>query len=624
MGQTRSIFHGTNFFSLSDAQQRTLSALPNAELVVWQTPEIFRQQAVLNQNLAYFTECIKDYRLLADAGYFHYLEEDERQALAKKLLFAYYLLAARLQLDWVEKRGRVLPARRQELQDCAGLIEKLQCPIPADRLTAAGQEGLSNHSQGANSPVKYLSMQATTAMILEVYQEIADGQVQSALDIASIFNERRLYWVWAGGGGLLGMILTQFSDDFYHTAQAKSALAWPQPYTAALSWSLYYVRFAVRALLIARHVVPNRWMRAEEYNIPWTERFVTQWQYRKFYLINDFFWACANLACAVWLCDQGMSAYYGGVLTGVLLLMDVAVARWAFVEEKAQYEQDMLRYRHDIQILQHKLSDRQDIERPLLQKQIAELRVRAQQTQLDWDYKLYALYSDLLYAITLFVAFALVCSFFFPPAVVVPATAVICNAVGTVLCFACNALFAAAKQGLNVSHTVTAHDNQRQEQIALLQRIIAVGSAESAMDSGKNVSIKRQLYLDYQLLQAKSAQQEEQILYQKMTMLRSTVIDILVPPAIFLALVFLPMGVGLPLLAAAFALAVCSYYYVEANYAPQGVSLPAFDEGAFNKWNAQTELNKLNQPRAMDFFHAVSGMLRTQPDPACTEAPPNP
>jgi hypothetical protein len=185
-------------------------------------------------------------------------------------------------------------------------------------------------------------------------------------------------------------------------------------------------------------------------------------------------------------------------------------------------------------------------------------------------------------------------------------------------------LFAAAKQGLNVSHTVTAHDNQRQEQIALLRRIISVGSAESAMDSGKNVCIKRQLYLDYQLLQAKSAQQEEQILYQKMTMLRSTVIDILVPPAIFLALVFLPMGVGLPLLAAAFALAVCSYYYVEANYAPQGVSLPAFDERSFKAWNAQTELNKLNQPRAMDFFHAVSGMLRTQPDPACTESPPNP
>lgn len=604
MTNDRSIFYSSSFFSLSEEQKNTVRAyalVQNAkDLPLLDTVDIFRHQSLLATPLDYYSKKIKRINLVQ----FKYMTLAERQMLEDELMYAFYLFSARYQLDYAEKRGRALADRAEQIKDCAYLLNELrQTPLIGKKETIALQ--LNHVISHGETPVKYLTMQTITPLVLEVMKEIRDGHVQSFLDIASAFNERRLYWVWAGGGGLLGTFIKLLADDFYYKTQALDILEIPNPITGGLSWLLYYIRFGVRAALFAYHARPAWFMNEddEERKIPWDERFAMQWRQRKFYLLNDFFWASANLACFFWLVGSGMPGYYGGVLTGVLLCMDISIAIWAFEEEKTQYIQDMTRYQEDIQALRDIKATKRDIERPLLDRQLQEL-VRAQrQCKLDWDYKLNALFTDLMYAASLFCAFALVCSFFFPPAALVPATALVCGIAGTVLCFACNAFFSAVKEGLKVCKSIEEKQYNKQDKQQILQHYLTLN----------NEFAKRQCYLDYLLLAEETTYNEQVIVYQKMQLLRSTLIDLLVPPVIFVGIVFFPLGIGIPILAAGLALAVTSSFYIDANYKPKGVTLPSFDEQAFRDFNPIVELSKMKQT---DSSH---GLFGTFAQPLSTE-----
>ena len=355
-------------------------------------------------------------------------------------------------------------------------------------------------------------------------------------------------------------------------------------------------------------------MSEEEYTIPWHERFVMQWNIRKFSLLNDFFWAGANLVCFFWLVGAGMPGYYGGALTGLLLVMDVSLSIWNFQEESAQYHQDMERYRQDIVALLAIKDTKNSIEQPVVEQQIKVLYDARRKCKLDWDYKLYRLYSDAMYAVALFAAFALLSCAFFPPAAVAPATVLICGVIGTVLCFAMNAFFSAVRKGIEVSKSVEISRFETADKPILLQRLL---SLDNDFD-------KRQCYLDLKLLDSESEYQQHVILYQKMTLLRSVLIDTLVPPLIFAGLVLVPLGIGIPFLALGFALAVASYYYVEANYKPGNATLPGFDEVEFAAFNPVEALNKLTHAEpSLGFFGFAGDCLRDkEKDPLFLNSPP--
>lgn len=612
MGKDRSIFYSSSFFSLSPVEKKvvrdyveasSIDALPRID-----TTEIFRHQLLLNSPLDYYAKKIKRVNPVS----FKYMTFEQRRVLEEELMFACYIFSARYQLDHVEKRGRALSNRAEQIKNCAFLINTLRTTPPIGEKNDFKQQ-LAQEVRDADTPVKYLAMQTISPFILDVYKDISDGKIQTWLDVMSAFNERRLYWVWAGGGGLLGAILKLIADDFYNKSQAEYILGMPAPITGGLSWILYYIRFGIRAGLFARHVVPNKWMSQEESDIPMYERFMMQWRQRKFYLLNDFFWAGANLATFFWLVGEGLPGYYGGVLTGILLTMDVGITIWGFKEEKAQYDQDMARYKADISTL---VGKKTEIQQPLLDQQINELIKARRQCKLDWDYKLYTLFNDAMYAISLFCAFALVCCCFFPPAAVVPATALICGVIGTVLCFTFNAFFAAVRKGLEVSKSVEVKNYNTSDKILLLKHY-------KTLD---NEFDKKQCYLDYKLLVEESAAYQEVIVYQKMVMLRAVLIDLLVPPVFFMGLVLLPLGIGIPVIACAFALAVWSSYYVDAEYKPKGeVELPGFDEDAFASFDAEGELSLVTaQEFPQGFFGVVSDSLRVnEVDPLFLNSSPD-
>lgn len=357
------------------------------------------------------------------------------------------------------------------------------------------------------------------------------------------WNERRLYWVWAGRGGLLGSTISLLPDGFYNKKQALKALDVPVPLTGGSSWALYYFRCGIRLGILFRHTVAGSWMSKGEEKIPWQERFAMQLDKSKFDLINDFFWACGNLACFFWLCGNPVADYYGGALTTLLLLMDTCASIWGYTEAHAQYLKDMARFNSSLQMLKQDES--------LNYFQINALKYAQRQCKLEWDYKLLGLYVDIMYAVGLMLSFTLLYCCFLPMAAVAAGTAVFWGMTGTVLCFTLNACLSAIKQGLDICKSVE------------LSNTIA-----------KDFSNQNQSHFDLNLLKSEWNYHQKIIEYKQACLVRSVLIDLLVPPVVFLSFVFMPLSIGLPIVAAGFTLAVASYYYVDKYYQHDITCLP--------------------------------------------------
>ena len=505
-----SIFQHRSFLTLDETQKkqvRDYAEDPMPSLIG--TQDVCKNQKELSVSLDFwdykinvlnqFTSCPEGFQSMS---------EEQQRMLHDELRFALYLFCARFQLDFAEGHGDAMEDRGSQIQKCKHLIKML-----------GGQTSVTDQ-----------------------LPTVEDDGISTGLDWMDSFNERRLYWVWAGRGGLLGSVISLLPDNFYHKIQALKALDVLVPFTGFLSWALYYFRFSIRAGILIQHTLPGRWMSDEERAIPWQERLTAQLQAMKFDLLNDFVWATGNLVCFFWLYGNAILDFYAGILTAVLLLMDVSVTIAAHWEEYTQYSIDMDRSRSVIQRLR-------DHNAPM--HQLNALKYTERQCKLERDYKLYALYADMLYAVSLLLAFSLLYCFFLPVSLTAT-TALIFEVSGTVLCFSLNALFAAMKQGIDLCKSV-----------------------ERSNDIAQDHATSHD-YFDKSLLASEWDYQQAIIAYKQACLLRAVLIDVLVPPVVFVALVFMPLSIGLPVISAGFILAVASYYYVDNHIKHDITSLPAF------------------------------------------------
>ena len=503
----KSIFQHTSFFTLDEMQKkRARDYAKSLDSSLIDTRDVLQNIAALTVSLDFWDNKI------AVLTQFSACPDSVQMILQDELYFALYIFSARYRLDMTLGYGHAIENDIRKIEQCNDLMNTLKMVCQAD--------------------------------IKSTLLTIGDDGINDALSNMSSFNERRLYWVWAGRGGVLGSIISLLPDDFFHKMQALNELDRLVPITGCLSWSLYYFRFCVKMGLLIRHTI----LGSADKNIPWQACLAAQWHLHKFSLLNDFFWASGNLACYFWL--YGAADYYGGALTSALLLMDVLITIWAYWEEWVQSGKDLAQYRDDILMLVA-------INAPAYQ--INALKYAERQCKLNWDYKLYALYVEMMYAICLFVAFSLLYCFFLPVAWVPASTALVLGVTGTVLCFVLNSVCAAIKQGLEVCKSVELSNYTAQDYL-----------------------IENQSDVELSLLESEWIYHQNMIAYKQASLLRTVMIDFLVPPIVFIAFVFMPLLIGLSVVSAGLALAVWSHNYVENNYKHDINGLPAFQSAATN------------------------------------------
>ena len=519
---------------------------------------------------------------------FGYMSANNKTVLENELLLTFFKLNAQFKLDQAEGRAQKLHALSTKIFQCAALIKKLNSvgqlgPVRSEK----AQLDLAIDESGKH--LKYLGLTLVARSVIDKIEELMAtnthkermdfvkasiddaqdwqqaGKTETSKYIKSTINGFRLQWVW--GNALLNSIFALLADDFAGKQQGQQALRSVSAVTGYMSWILYYARGGVELGLLLKHTIEGPWMSKAESEIPALERFLTQWNQRKFALLNDFIWGFANMACHLWLIGNGLLGYMGNVATVGLLIMDASLVAWGLHEQSTQHNVDKERYARDIERLEAKIAAADDDEqKAVLVLELAALEKESAQCDLDWRYKKYGMVKDLTYAITLLAAFVVMCCFLFPPAAIVPATAMMLGLVGSAMCFVFNTVAAAVTGALDISKLQVTSALARKNAEELLTKYSTANEVE-----------KKLLYLDLKQALATSEDQDAVIQFQRVQLVHTILTSLMVPPLVFVALTFLPLGIGVVVIAAGLALALITSIIIK-QFAPDKYSLPELND----------------------------------------------
>ncbi|KTD76393.1 hypothetical protein [Legionella waltersii] len=266
------------------------------------------------------------------------------------LRIAYLLLLAQQEYELNQRNFDNQKKYEEHKRKCIALIDTI----------VLNRTGIDNHNYSMpiasdGYPVKYLSI-FLGKEFAESMVEMVDHQevTKNIKAYMGAFNEKRLYWVWCSS--LLKTLLAALPTDFFNVTQATTVIKAPDPYTGTLSWALYYFRFSINLTLLLKGTIRGDWLTPDEKKQTWTERFRTQWDKRKFALLNDSVWATGNLLCFFWLTGASLGPW-GDLLTVVLLAFDVSLAIWELAEESTKHEKQLNDYNDELDKLDDELSD---------------------------------------------------------------------------------------------------------------------------------------------------------------------------------------------------------------------------------------------------------------------------
>lgn len=511
-----------------------------------------------------------------DEVLFPFMQQDKKESLLRELQVTYLLLLAQKRHEQTHQKTENLKTYDAKIKQCQHLIDAL---IYKKICEAQNIEESPEYGYGTDGhPEQYLFIELGQ-WFAEKIESIASRKTKSIKDAMGWFNEKRLYWVW--GGGLLKTFFDYLVPlDFFNAKEANQAVRAPDPYTGALSWGLYYFRGALNLSLLLKHTINGPWMSEEESQTPWTERFLTQWDQRKFTLLNDFVWATGNCLCYFLLTGKGALGTWGDALTIGLLAFDICLACWDFEEQRTKYINEMNNFDKEIQTVKELIKnhesdpDADETDKKRLREfylQLQALEKAKMHCKRDWDYQGITLTTNIAYAVGLMLAFALLAVPFLP----VTGPLLVAFAVtGTVLCFAFTVINNAVKGGMEIYKAYESKKEAQEDYKNKLFLFHELLSNNPNLDDNE----KKLLFLEIKQTMAETEYQQQMIKFQIIHLIRSLILEAFLPAVIFVNLVFLPTGVGLALIGAAIGLAFLTNYLINQFFTPEKEVLKEFDE----------------------------------------------
>lgn len=487
-----------------------------------------------------------------------FLPPARQRQRAERLKFTFYLLHLQYQIDKSEGRNQNLADYREKMWACARHVARLEgTEIPEEK------------------PAVYMGF-ALGKFLADRIHELAEASGIQALDaipswfdavtvtlrgwIGSI-NERRLYWVW--GSSLLFEVFDKLPLDYFHKLQMKKDLEQVSRVTGYMSFTLYYFRLAMELGLVFRHLIPGFWMSDKEKAIDPLERLLLQLDERKFAILNDLLWAPANMACFFWLTGSNLRIRQANILTAGLLLFDTLMSIWELAEEEAKLLRQCVQYQEDIRALRERQTVIEDEDKRLeLVAAIAELERALAAREQDRKYNRIQLALKFAYAAQLTGAFCIM-AFMAPLA-------------GASLCLALNTLNEALTRLVNIYRAYEEAGIAKTE-VARLETLI------SAPETDKNA--KKEAWLQMQQQLAEVEYQYALIQYRIIDLVYSTLVDLILPLALFAGTVYLPFGISVGVVVGILLLALAGSTLIK-ELQPERAPHPVFDEAAFLEYTA--------------------------------------
>lgn len=491
-----------------------------------------------------------------------YMPEEQKKVLKQQLQTTYLLLLAQKKYELELGTFGNQTAYIKQIESCEEYLDLLNPNIQAQ---SEAQRSLSKEK-----PVLYLGIGLGIELSHKML-EVTEGKYETFSQTINWLNDRRLYWIW--GSSFILSILDSLPHDFFHKTTATKTVLSLDPYAGVISWALYYFRFSLQLGLLLRHVIAGPWMSEKEKQIPLSQRFLTQWEQRKYAILNDFLWGTCNLVCFFWLIAKKGLGPWGDLLNTILFFFDISAAIWSFEEKQTQYMKKLHEYQDEITRIKGKialLDEKQDKQKiALYQTELDDVTKAYTQHKKDWDYYKLQLLNECAYCVSLTLAFVLLAAPFFPLAGV---NLLAVTMTGAILCLVFTVIYNAVTNSLDIAKTKASVDELKEN----IQCKIAAFNELSKMPHEENEL--KFLFLEIKQLQADSKHQEQIRVLQTMHFYRQLLFDALFPAIILTSLVFLPLATGLPVIGISLVFAYFSYKMIDSTYAPVEEELTEFPE----------------------------------------------
>lgn len=523
----------------------------------------FRRQTALLANVAI-------YRLQhIDAQDFDALNPTERRIQTEQLERLFETLLNEVQLNGNTKQ-------LDNLERCARLLIQLHKKSQLHHKQDP-QAILNDCVAESERPAKYVALCILAPWIAKkmlALDRTVVETIQGTIHQADLINAERLNWSWSGGLDMA--IMGMLNHHVGHINYANESLASFSMGTTYMSFVLGYFRLGLHLSLLVHGTLKGSWMDPwrtdadKKQNSNLSERFRTQWQLRKFTIINDALWATANLVCFMYLIGNNLLGFCGGGLASGLMFVDIGFVIWEYFEQETDHNALQERYKKEIQILQLKIlnfentkqqleekiratqqkiellrnnttdhvSDNKKIELEhqlallhqdynnlnldVLKAELNELQADQKQAEMNWNYVQKNLYNNLVYGIVLALSFGIIsCAILSTPLGITAANALLLNLIGSAI--ACIATVA-----IHAQTTATEIEKSR-----------------DFIDQAVDV-----------------AHHEELIAYHQGAMLYKAISDVLIPAAVLSLLILAPSGLSLPILIPLVVVLFCIEAYI--------------------------------------------------------------
>lgn len=625
---------------------------------------------------------------------FPFLTDEQRKILKEDLLFMVsndFLL--RIRLDLAEsKSSSAIKELVNDLHLAIGLMMALEdldtdyakkiimhpnqfYQLTIEERQEVYERQLSTLLRGSEMYMKYDGFLGISRLIVHQAERLSSGgYTNKTIKIFNEFNQWRLYWVW-GDNTLMSILKALHGAEAWDSmpfSRVEYGVGLPERTAGYISWILYYTRFGINLALLLKHTLPGPWMSAgedgiREDQIPLNERFMTQWEFRKFALLNDLIWGTVNLLTFFWWTGPGMPGYVGSLATVALLIMDLSIATWALLEERSKAAKELLRYEDDFHHLEqdqyvnllagsvildeaqkeaffnllarreslnheereallnffardrvfneaqraqflHLIARNEDLKTSLLQflsgaevlndeqmdrfhylaARQNELATARDYFEFEQRHKDNKLVLNLVYAACILVAFLVVIAFGAVPGALPAFTLTAFALTGAIICFSANVAYSGCDRYLDLlknSELQLSYREHIEEKTARFkalfqdkweeyyQNVDEEGVdlinlfSQSEFQSELPPELKL-LYLDIKALNQDLVYETESRNYQKLKLMHSIFVQLLIPSLLFAVLLFLPFGVGVPVFFLGMAAVLALNYTIE-TYDPK-------------------------------------------------------
>ncbi|STX52905.1 Uncharacterised protein [Legionella busanensis] len=573
-------------------------------------------------------------------AYFRYLNDKQREELRDKLFFMFYIFALEHTIHLIEDRKEKRIELEDKLKQCSILLDELR----KSTLPLTPQNQLNKEIDSTEkclyllgyTIVAPIDVEKALALLNRRYKESKqvdiDANTGKINEYLTIINNARLYWVWAGS-----LLDNVFKAMFNQEAQEHLNIIGPA--AGYMSFIVYYLRFIRNFLLLLKHTIKGFWMSAaeQEIDLPAWEKLKTQWQQRKFALLNDLIWGLANMACYLWLKGDGKLGYAGNIVCAGLLLMDLTLSIWRYKEEKKEYnekimalneaKQHLLKLRTNLEEqieLREKLAECTQVREALLallreqrelNYKLAENDKLKKDIEFNWKYIRYQHINNIAYSAILLSSFTVMSSFLMPSPLAVQvlghAALLSTGIAGAALCFAFTTIYAAVNYAIEIGKL---RESKKSIETDLDQLYKEFKGLQSDDEDSENQ--RKQLFLRIKGLEAEADYNRRLILFQNLKLAKSIISNVLIPALVFIALAFMPFGFGAAVIVASLLLIILTNVLINRQE-PKAPTLINFNKHAYQQFQqeqddvAAVEKNTGRKINRSSFFYSPSIELKS-------------